>query len=91
MAPESTNQLTKTPVSAPTQATKAGEITAEGYKRTLSRRHVTIIAMGGAIGVGLFMGAGVRLASTGPALVCSYAIACLLASLLIRALGCLFL
>ncbi|MCY0903980.1 amino acid permease [Arthrobacter sp. H14-L1] len=62
-------------------------MTAEGYARTLSRRHVTMIAMGGAIGVGLFMGAGGRLASTGPALIFSYAIAGVIAYLLMRALG----
>ncbi|MGA7207276.1 MAG: amino acid permease [Specibacter sp.] len=70
-----------TAVSAP------GSITDEGYQRTLSRRHVTMIAMGGAIGVGLFMGAGGRLASTGPALIFSYAIAGVIAYLLMRALG----
>ena len=64
-----------------------GSITEEGYQRTLSRRHVTMIAMGGAIGVGLFMGAGGRLASTGPALIFSYAIAGVIAYLLMRALG----
>jgi hypothetical protein len=46
-----------------------------------------MIAMGGAIGVGLFMGAGGRLASTGPALIFSYAIAGVIAYLLMRALG----
>ncbi|MHA7177897.1 amino acid permease [Arthrobacter sp. Sr24] len=65
----------------------ANKISAEGYQQTLSRRHVTMIAMGGAIGVGLFMGAGGRLASTGPALIFSYAIAGVIAYLLMRALG----
>ncbi|WP_104088295.1 amino acid permease [Arthrobacter sp. GMC3] len=64
-----------------------GSITAEGYQKTLNRRQVTMIAMGGAIGVGLFMGAGGRLASTGPALIFSYAIAGVIAYLLMRALG----
>ncbi len=63
------------------------KVSAEGYQQTLSRRHVTMIAMGGAIGVGLFMGAGGRLASTGPALIFSYAIAGVIAYLLMRALG----
>lgn len=62
-------------------------LSVEGYKKTLGRRHVTMIAMGGAIGVGLFMGAGGRLASTGPALIFSYAIAGAIAYLLMRALG----
>lgn len=62
-------------------------LTAEGYKKTLTRRHVQMIAMGGAIGVGLFMGAGGRLASTGPALIFSYALAGVIAYFLMRALG----
>lgn len=67
--------------------TATAGITAEGYKKTLTRRHVQMIAMGGAIGVGLFMGAGGRLASTGPSLIFSYAIAGLIAYFLMRALG----
>lgn len=67
--------------------TAEAEVTAEGYKKTLTRRHVQMIAMGGAIGVGLFMGAGGRLASTGPALIFSYAIAGVIAYFLMRALG----
>ena len=63
------------------------EVSAEGYQKSLTRRHVQMIAMGGAIGVGLFMGAGGRLASTGPALVFSYAIAGAIAYLLMRARG----
>ncbi len=68
-------------------STQEAEISAEGYKKTLTRRHVQMIAMGGAIGVGLFMGAGGRLASTGPALIFSYALAGVIAYFLMRALG----
>lgn len=68
-------------------STAEAGVTAEGYKKTLTRRHVQMIAMGGAIGVGLFMGAGGRLASTGPALIFSYALAGLIAYFLMRALG----
>ncbi|GAT85458.1 L-asparagine permease [Paenarthrobacter nicotinovorans] len=82
-------QSTPTDLQGPkASSTAAGStLSAEGYKKTLSRRHVTMIAMGGAIGVGLFMGAGGRLASTGPALIFSYAIAGVIAYLLMRALG----
>ena len=69
------------------QGTKNAEISSEGYKKTLGRRHVQMIAIGGAIGVGLFMGSGGRLASTGPALIFSYALAGGIAYLLMRALG----
>ena len=82
-------QSTPTDLKNTTAASAAVDpsLSAEGYSKTLGRRHVTMIAMGGAIGVGLFMGAGGRLASTGPALIFSYAIAGVIAYLLMRALG----
>jgi L-asparagine permease len=82
-------QSTPTELESPTaqSAVVDSTLSAEGYKKTLSGRHVTMISMGGAIGVGLFMGAGGRLASTGPALIFSYAIAGVIAYLLMRALG----
>ena len=43
------------------------------YKQTLGRRHVQMIAIGGAIGTGLFLGSASRLHNTGPALLLSYA------------------
>ncbi|WP_189225327.1 amino acid permease [Saccharothrix coeruleofusca] len=46
-----------------------------------------MIAIGGAIGVGLFLGAGGRLAQAGPALVFSYAACGLAAFFVMRALG----
>ncbi|MCF6475856.1 amino acid permease [Nonomuraea sp. MG754425] len=46
-----------------------------------------MIAIGGAIGVGLFLGAGGRLAAAGPALVLSYAAAGIAAFFVMRALG----
>ncbi len=81
------NKLAEESSPAVSESADTDALTAEGYARTLSRRHVTMIAMGGAIGVGLFMGAGGRLASTGPALIFSYAIAGVIAYLLMRALG----
>jgi L-asparagine permease len=58
-----------------------------GYKQTLGRRHVQMIAIGGAIGTGLFLGSASRLHSTGPALLFSYAFVGIIAFLLMRALG----
>ncbi|HWC82343.1 MAG TPA: amino acid permease [Pseudonocardiaceae bacterium] len=46
-----------------------------------------MIAMGGAIGTGLFLGAGSRLHSAGPALAVVYAIAGVFAFLVVRAMG----
>ncbi|GAA3658507.1 amino acid permease [Nonomuraea antimicrobica] len=59
----------------------------EGYSHALGNRQVQMIAIGGAIGVGLFLGAGGRLAAAGPALVLSYAAAGLAAFFVMRALG----
>ncbi len=58
-----------------------------GYKQSLGRRHVQMIAIGGAIGTGLFLGSASRLHSTGPALLISYAFVGAIAYLLMRALG----
>ncbi len=58
-----------------------------GYKQTLTRRHVQMIAIGGAIGTGLFLGSASRLHSTGPALLLSYAFVGVIAYFLMRALG----
>jgi L-asparagine permease len=58
-----------------------------GYKQSLGRRHVQMIAIGGAIGTGLFLGSASRLHSTGPALLLSYAFVGAIAYLLMRALG----
>jgi L-asparagine permease len=58
-----------------------------GYKQSLGRRHVQMIAIGGAIGTGLFLGSASRLHSTGPALVLSYAAVGVIAYFLMRALG----
>ena len=46
-----------------------------------------MIAIGGAIGTGLFLGAGGRLAPAGPALVFAYALCGFFAFLVLRALG----
>src|ERR1700712_3403712 len=58
-----------------------------GYKQSLTRRHVQMIAIGGAIGTGLFLGSASRLHSTGPALLISYATVGVVAYFLMRALG----
>ena len=59
----------------------------EGYAKSLSNRQVKMIAIGGAIGVGLFLGAGDKLAKDGPGLVLSYALCGIAAFFVMRALG----
>ncbi len=58
-----------------------------GYVKTLKNRHVQMIALGGAIGTGLFLGAGSRLQSAGPSLALAYLICGIFAFLILRALG----
>ncbi len=41
-------------------------------KQSLKQRHITMIALGGVIGAGLFMGAGSLIAAAGPAAILSY-------------------
>lgn len=45
-----------------------------GYQKSLTSRHINMIAIGGAIGTGLFLGAGGRLAGAGPSLAVAYAV-----------------
>lgn len=59
----------------------------EGYKKSLGNFQIQMIAIGGAIGVGPFLGIGQRLATAGPALVLSYLVVSVVVYLLMRALG----
>ena len=56
-------------------------------QRNLSNRHIQLIAIGGAIGTGLFLGAGGRLNTAGPALAVTYLVAGVFAFFILRALG----
>lgn len=44
----------------------------EGLQRRLSQRQLTMMAIGGAIGVGLFLGSGITIRLAGPAVILSY-------------------
>jgi GABA permease len=56
-------------------------------QKTLKRRHMEMIALGGVIGAGLFVGSGVVVQSAGPAAVISFALTGLLVVLVMRMLG----
>ncbi|MFE7273509.1 amino acid permease [Streptomyces sp. NPDC057623] len=58
-----------------------------GYSKDLKARHVNMIAIGGAIGTGLFLGAGGRLHTAGPALAIAYLVCGIFAFFVVRALG----
>jgi GABA permease len=58
-----------------------------GLRRSLRRRHMQMIALGGVIGAGLFVGSGVVIAAAGPAAVLSFALTGTLVVLVMRMLG----
>jgi L-asparagine transporter-like permease len=58
----------------------------EGLKKTLSAAKLSMIAIGGAIGTGLFLGSGFAIGTAGPGVLISYAIGALIGLLL---MGCL--
>ena len=69
--------------------TAAERLTREdaGYHKGLKNRQIQMIALGGAIGTGLFLGAGQRLASAGPGLFIVYGLCGIFVFLMLRALG----
>jgi L-asparagine transporter-like permease len=62
-------------------------VTHDSLRRTLRKRHVEMIAIGGIIGAGLFVGSSASIAQIGPAVVLSYAAAGLIVLLVMRMLG----
>lgn len=61
--------------------------TSSGYKRTLSNAHIQLIALGGTIGTGLFLGVGDSIHKAGPSVILTYIIVGIFLFLLMRALG----
>ena len=58
-----------------------------GLKRSLANRHLQLIAIGGAIGTGLFMGSGKTISLAGPSILLIYTIIGLMTFLVMRTLG----
>ena len=56
-------------------------------QRGLKNRHIQLIAMGGAIGTGLFLGSAQVIQSAGPSIILGYAIGGLIAFIIMRQLG----
>ncbi|MFE7857021.1 amino acid permease [Streptomyces sp. NPDC057403] len=71
-----------TPVDAPP---RADDDTALSHG--LKQRHLSMIALGGVIGAGLFVGSGAGIAAAGPSIVVAYALSGLLVMLAMRMLG----
>ncbi|GGS72125.1 MULTISPECIES: amino acid permease [Streptomyces] len=68
---------TTTPATAPATALSHG----------LKQRHLSMIALGGVIGAGLFVGSGAGIAAAGPSIVVAYALSGVLVMLVMRMLG----
>ncbi len=75
------------PPSASIPAAPASDGQRTGLRHTLKRRHMQMIALGGVIGAGLFVGSGVVVRSAGPAAVVSFALTGTLVVLVMRMLG----
>lgn len=65
------------------QASDTGSALGNGLKQ----RHLSMIALGGVIGAGLFVGSGAGIAAAGPSIVIAYAASGLLVMLVMRMLG----
>ncbi|MEV4424196.1 amino acid permease [Streptomyces sp. R-07] len=74
---------------APASADRKDDATApaEGLTHGLKQRHLSMIALGGVIGAGLFVGSGAGIAAAGPSIVIAYAISGILVMLVMRMLG----
>src|SRR5665647_529907 len=56
-------------------------------QRSLEERHIQLMAIGGAIGVGLFLGSATAIKAAGPSLILMYFVCGFLLFLVMRALG----
>ncbi len=59
----------------------------DGTLRALSNRHVQMIAIGGTIGTGLFLGSGSTISKTGPSVILVYLVLGGVFYLMMRAMG----
>ncbi|MDT0426438.1 amino acid permease [Streptomyces salyersiae] len=59
----------------------------DGLQAGLKNRHLSMIAIGGVIGAGLFVGSGAGIAAAGPAILVSYALVGMMVVLVMRMLG----
>ena len=74
-----------------TEATRSEDVieAAEerNLQRSLSNRHIQLIALGGAIGTGLFLGSGETISKAGPSILLVYAVIGFMLYFVMRAMG----
>ncbi|GGV77270.1 amino acid transporter [Streptomyces gelaticus] len=73
------------PTGSPAAVSDAGADSA--LTHGLKQRHLSMIALGGVIGAGLFVGSGAGIAAAGPSIIVAYAVSGLLVMLVMRMLG----
>ncbi|MER5404458.1 amino acid permease [Streptomyces sp. NPDC002769] len=76
--------MSRTTLDAPPGTPAAGNVP---LSHGLKQRHLSMIALGGVIGAGLFVGSGAGIAAAGPSIVIAYAVSGLLVMLVMRMLG----
>jgi GABA permease len=69
------------------QAIEAAPKSGGALHKSLKQRHLTMIAIGGAIGAGLFVGSGVVIKAVGPGAFLTYAVTGVLIIMIMRMLG----
>ncbi|MER5706502.1 MULTISPECIES: amino acid permease [unclassified Streptomyces] len=79
--------MSRTTAPAPADRKDGATAPAEGLGHGLKQRHLSMIALGGVIGAGLFVGSGAGIAAAGPSIVIAYAISGVLVMLVMRMLG----
>ncbi|MET8274391.1 amino acid permease [Streptomyces sp. NPDC079189] len=80
--------MSRTSASPPTAGSDVSAVEADSaLTHGLKQRHLSMIALGGVIGAGLFVGSGAGIASAGPSIVIAYAISGLLVMFVMRMLG----
>ena len=71
----------------PSTSVKAPQEPDASLSHGLKQRHLSMIALGGVIGAGLFVGSGAGIAAAGPSIVIAYTLSGLLVMLVMRMLG----
>ncbi|MFE7312127.1 amino acid permease [Streptomyces sp. NPDC057555] len=79
--------MTRTRIPSPQGSPPAAQDSAPALSHGLKQRHLSMIALGGVIGAGLFVGSGVGIASAGPAIVLLFVGTGALVTLIMRMLG----
>ncbi|GAA0926869.1 amino acid permease [Streptomyces thermoalcalitolerans] len=75
------------PSTTAVERSKRADDTSSSLSHGLKQRHLSMIALGGVIGAGLFVGSGAGIAAAGPSIVLAYTLSGLLVMLVMRMLG----